>query len=158
MVNRVPSRRAQTQMDDAEIEAYLEQGRVLNVATVGSTGYPHLVAMWYVMRHGKPTFWTFSTSQKAENLRRDARISALLESGDAYGELKGVEMRGTARLIDDVAEVLEIGKAVGLKYTGPIVLADDTLPILEAQATKRTGVVIDVEAVTSWDHTKLERS
>jgi PPOX class probable F420-dependent enzyme len=145
-------------MDPAELEAYLEQGRVLTVATLGSTGHPHLVAVWYVMRDGKPTFWTFSRSEKAVNLRRDARISALVESGEVYGELKGVEMRGTARLIDDPAEVLEIGKAVGLKYTGPIVLADDTLPFLEAQATKRTGVVIDVESSTSWDHTKLDRA
>lgn len=144
-------------MDEAEIAEYLEHRRVLNVATLGPTGHPHLVAMWYVMRNGKPTFWTFSKSQKAVNLRRDARISALVESGDVYGELKGVEMRGTARLIHDFDEVLEIGKAVGVKYTGPVVLADDTLPFLEAQAAKRTGVVIDVEATTSWDHTKLDR-
>jgi PPOX class probable F420-dependent enzyme len=151
------SRRKQIQMDEAEIADFLEHRRVLNVATLGPTGHPHLVAMWYVMRDGNPTFWTFSKSQKIANIRRDARISALVESGDVYGELKGVEVRGTARLIHDVDEVLEIGKAVGLKYTGPIVLTDEALPFLEAQATKRTGVVIDVEVTTSWDHRKLDR-
>jgi hypothetical protein len=29
------------------------------------------------------------------------------------------------------------------------------LPFIEAQARKRLGVVIEVERVVSWDHTKL---
>lgn len=142
-------------MSDAEVEAYLHEQRVLNVATIGPTGHPHLVAMWFVMRNGRPTFWTFTKSQKVLNIRRDARISALVESGVSYGELRGVELRGVARLIDDVAEVLEIGKAVGVKYTGPSAISADALPFLEAQASKRVGVEIEVDHVTSWDHTKL---
>lgn len=142
-------------MSDAEIEAYLEEQRVLNVATIGPTGHPHLVAMWFVVRGGRPAFWTFTRSQKVVNIRRDARISALVESGDSYGELRGVEMRGVARLIEDVDQVLEIGKAVGVKYTGPSAVGADALPFLEAQATKRVGVEIEIEHVTSWDHTKL---
>ena len=34
-------------------------------------------------------------------------------------------------------------------------MSAEALPFLEAQARKRLGVVIDVENVVSWDHTKL---
>lgn len=152
------TRREQITMDADEVDEYLAQQRILNVATIGPTGHPHLVAMWYVVRDGQPTFWTFAKSQKVVNIRRDPRVSALVESGDSYGELKGVELRGTARLVDEPAEVLEIGKAVGVKYTGAAAVSADALPFLEAQAAKRVGVVIEIAHVTSWDHTKLAGS
>jgi hypothetical protein len=34
-------------------------------------------------------------------------------------------------------------------------LTDEARPFIEAQAGKRLGVVIDVDRVVSWDHTKL---
>ena len=42
-----------------------------------------------------------------------------------------------------------------MKYNGPSALGDSALPFLEAQATKRLGVVFEIEHIASWDHTKL---
>ena len=142
-------------MTEAEIEAYLTEQRILNVATNGPTGHPHLVAMWFALIDRKPAFWTFRRSQKIVNIRRDDKISALVESGNGYDELKGVEMTGRARLIEDRDEIFEIGRAVALKYAGPAALAADALPFIEAQVSKRLGVVIDVDRWVSWDHAKL---
>jgi hypothetical protein len=58
-------------------------------------------------------------------------------------------------IVDDYDAVLEIGKAVGVKYNGPSALGDAALPFLEAQATKRVGVVFEIDHIVSWDHTKL---
>jgi PPOX class probable F420-dependent enzyme len=149
------NRRDQISMTAAEVEGYLTEQTVLNVATLGPTGHPHLVAMWYVVIDGAVTFWTFAKSQKIVNLRRDPRITALVESGDRYEELRGVELVGRGRLIEDFDEILRIGLAVGAKYQGDGVLSDAARPFLEAQARKRLGVQIDVERVVSWDHTKL---
>jgi PPOX class probable F420-dependent enzyme len=151
----VPSRRDQITMTPAEIEAYLDDQRILNVATIGPTGHPHLVAMWFALVDGKPAFWTFAKSQKVVNIRRDPRITGLVESGDAYDELRGVELVGTALLIEDHDRILEIGTAVGLKYTGEAATSSAGRAFLESQATKRIGVVIDVERTVSWDHRKL---
>ena len=155
MVLAMPSRRDQIVMTEAEIEAFLTQQRILNVATNGPTGHPHMVAMWFVLLEGKPAFWTFARSQKIVNIRRDDKISGLVESGHSYNELKGVEMTGTARLIEDRDHIFEIGKAIAVKYTGPAALHADSLPFIEAQVSKRLGVVIDVDRWVSWDHTKL---
>jgi nitroimidazol reductase NimA-like FMN-containing flavoprotein (pyridoxamine 5'-phosphate oxidase superfamily) len=152
------SKRDKIMMTESEVQAYLESQRVLNVATIGPTGHPHLVAMWFAMIDGKPAFWTFAKSQKIVNLRRDPKMTTLVESGDAYDQLRGVELRGTGTIIDDYDSVLAIGKAVGVKYNGPAALGDAALPFLEAQATKRLGVVFEVEHITSWDHSKLAGS
>ena len=149
------NKRASITMSDAELEAYLEDQTILNIATIGPTGHPHLVAMWYVVMDGKVTFWTFGKSQKIINLRRDPKITGLIESGDSYDQLKGVELVGTGRIIEDYDAVLAIGKAVGVKYNGEAAISDVAMPFLEAQASKRLGIQIDVERVVSWDHTKL---
>ena len=152
------SKRSQIMMTDAEVQAYLDSERVLNVATIGPTGHPHLVAMWYAMVEGNAVFWTFGKSQKILNLRRDPKMTGLVESGDTYDQLRGVELRGRGVIVDDYEAVLEIGKSVGVKYNGPSALGDSALPFLEAQATKRVGVVFEIDHVTSWDHTKLAGS
>jgi PPOX class probable F420-dependent enzyme len=143
-------------MTDAEVAAFLDEQRVLNVATNGPSGHPHVVAMWFAMLDGRPSFWTFGKSQKVVNLRRDPRITALVESGESYGELRGVELVGTARIVEDPDETFAIGRAVAAKYQGAEAAASlDALAFLAAQARKRVGVVIDVERTVSWDHTKL---
>ena len=149
------SRRSQITMSDSEIEAYLADQRVLNVATIGPSGHPHVVAMWYAYVDGELCFWTFAKSQKIANLRRDAKMTGLVESGHDYSELRGVEIVGMGRIIDDEARVLEIGKSVAVKYNGPNAISEAALPFIEAQARKRLGVAFHIERTVSWDHTKL---
>jgi PPOX class probable F420-dependent enzyme len=151
----MPSRRQQIVMSDDEVAVYLDEQRVLNVATIGPTGHPHLVAMWFAMRDGRPVFWTFGRSQKVVNLRRDPRITGLVESGESYSELRGVELVGTGRIVEDYDEVVAIGRAVAVKYQGSVATLPEGQAFIEAQARKRVGVVIDVDHVVSWDHTKL---
>ena len=149
------NRRDQISMTPEEIEAYLTEQKVLNVATIGPTGHPHVVAMWYVLLDGTPAFWTFAKSQKVVNLRRDPKITGLVESGDTYDQLRGVELVGTARIVEDYDEILALGTAVAVKYNGPAAASEAALPFLEGQARKRVGILIDVERTVSWDHTKL---
>ena len=147
------SRREQITMSESEVAAYLEEQKVLNVATIGASGHPHVVAMWFVLLDGKPAFWTFGKSQKVVNIRRDPKITGLVESGESYDQLRGVELVGTARLLEDHDEILDLGVRVATKYQGPP--SAEALPFVEAQARKRIGIVIDVERTVTWDHTKL---
>jgi len=149
------NKRASITMTEAEIAAYLADQTILNVASIGPSGHPHLVAMWYVVMNGEIVFWTFGKSQKVLNLKRNPKITGLIESGDSYDQLKGLEVVGTARLIEDYDTILSIGKAVGLKYNGEGAISDAAMPFLEAQAKKRIGIAIEVERYVSWDHTKM---
>ena len=154
-VAAMPNRRDAIKMTPDEVDAFLHGRRVLNIATIGPTGHPHLVAMWYGFYDGKVAFWTFGKAQKVLNLRRDPKISALVEDGETYDQLRGVELVGTATIVEDYDTVLAIGKDVAERYSGPAAVSAEALPFIEAQAHKRVGVVIDVETTVTWDHTKL---
>ncbi|MBJ7487608.1 MAG: pyridoxamine 5'-phosphate oxidase family protein [Ilumatobacteraceae bacterium] len=149
------SRRNQIEMTPAEVEQFLNGRYVMNIATNGPSGHPHLVAMWFSMIDGKPVFWTFGKAQKVLNIRRDARITALVETGEDYNELRGVELVGTARLVEDHADIVRIGALVAQKYSGDIAVGPEGMEFIGKQAHKRIGVVIDVEKTVTWDHTKL---
>ena len=148
------SKRSVISMTDDEVRAYLEEQRVLNVATIGPRGHPHLVAMWFAVVDDQVAFWTFGKSQKVVNLRRDPKITCLVESGDTYSQLRGLELVGTARIVEDYDHVLRIGTAVGAKYSVGDA-SDASMALAAGQARKRLGIVVDVERVVSWDHTKL---
>ena len=140
-------------MADEEVEEFLHGRHTMNVATLDPRGRIHLVAMWYGFLDGAPAFWTFGKSQKIVNLRRDPRLTALVESGEQYEELRGVELVGTGTVIDDRDQIMALGRSVFERYTGPY--SEDLAPVLKATGAKRLVVRIEVESVVSWDHSKL---
>ncbi len=129
------SQRDQIRMTEQEIAQFLAQGRTLSVATINPDGAPHLVAMWYALIDGKIAFWTYRKSQKAANLRRDPRLTCMLESGDAYEELRGVQIHGVARLIEDAEQVREVGEAIYRRNAS----ADGQLTPAQRQTHRRAG-------------------
>ena len=150
----MPSRRAVIAMTDGERERFLDEGWTLQVATNGPGGFPHLAAMWYVLRDGLIHFTTFAKSQKIVNVRRDPRITAMLETGRAYEELRGLVVRGTAELDEDVRATAAVMSLVAQKYRGLPIPAETPEAALPA-AAKRVVVRIRPGRVYSWDHTKL---
>ncbi len=147
------SRRNSIRMSDEEIHAFLEEQRTLQVATIDHDSFPHLVAMWYVLVNDEVAFWTYARSQKAINLRRDPRLTCLVEAGTSYEKLRGVQIKGHAVISDDLATVLQLGEAIWERYTGP--LNEHTRPMVEAQAIKRVAIVVKPVEIVSWDHGKL---
>jgi PPOX class probable F420-dependent enzyme len=149
-----PNRRDVIRMSDAEIHDFLHGRRTMNVATHNHDGTIHLVAMWYGFYEGKPAFETFAKSQKILNLTRDNRITVLVEDGDQYEKLRGVELVGTGRVVDDPEVIMEIARDVVRRYIG-VEKPEDVDAIAAAMANKRSAVVIDAERIVSWDHDKL---
>ncbi len=134
---------------------YLEEGRSLQVASNGPRGYPHLVAMWYVVDDGDIVFTTFAKSQKVLNLQRDPKITCMLESGVGYAELRGLVIEGDALVIVDDADLTAHYMAqVRVKHSGDPTKAVPDEAQLKA-ATKRAVVRIKPKRVYSWDHSKL---
>lgn len=148
------SRRNLIRMSDAEVAAFLDGRHTMNVASINHDGTIHLVAMWYAMLDGEPVFWTFGKSQKIRNLQRDPRITLLVEAGEEYGELIGVELVGTATVLTDHDDIMAIGEAVYARYFGEV--TDEVRPFVEMTGAKRFGVRIKVDRVVSWDHKKLD--
>ena len=147
------SRRDLIRMTDDEMEEFLQGRHTMNVATFNHDDTIHLVAMWYGFHDGLLAFETFSKSQKIQNLRRDPRITVLIDDGEQYEELRGVELVGTGELIEEPATVVAVAKSVVQRYFP--VPEDQVEAVAEMMARKRTIVVIHPERVVTWDHRKL---
>jgi PPOX class probable F420-dependent enzyme len=147
------NQRAQIVQTDEEIATFLGQSRVATMATIGPDGMPHLVAMWYAIIDGQIWFETKAKSQKAVNLRRDDRISVLIETGDTYDQLRGVSFEGRGVVVDDADALWQVGLSIWERYTGPY--TEELRPFVEVMLHKRVAVRVDVERTRSWDHRKL---
>lgn len=156
------SRRDQIRMTEHEVHNFLAAQRVINVATMGPKGRPHLSPLWYVPRKaddGSPLIetWTYGSSQKVANLRRLAEATVLVESGEVYEELRGISFETDVEIVDEDERTLSIGTDLMRRYT--LEGADDVPPVLvddlRKQATKRVGLVFTPTKTVSWDHRKL---
>ncbi|HVM09683.1 MAG TPA: pyridoxamine 5'-phosphate oxidase family protein [Acidimicrobiales bacterium] len=148
------SRRDQIRMTDEEVDAFLREGKTLNVATKGPGDRIHLVAMWYgYFADGGLGFWTYGKSQKIVNLRRDPTMTGLVETGTEYDKLRGVELIGRGIVVDDRDEIMQIGESVWERYTGPV--DDGARQALAVVGAKRLAVRFEIDEIVSWDHTKL---
>ncbi len=149
-------RRSAIAMTLEEQEAYLqEEGHTLQVATNGPAGYPHLVAMNYAVIDGKVHFTTYAKSQKVQNLRRDPKITVMVETGKLYSDLRGLVIQGQADIIEgdlDLAVRVVQGLQAGMEGAH-----DTASPTEDAIRTLAKRVVIRVNPVHgySWDHRKL---
>jgi PPOX class probable F420-dependent enzyme len=147
-------RRDQIQMTPDEIDAYLDEQKTLQVASIDRDGTPHLVAMWFVRWDGKLAFWTYGKSQKVMNLRRDPRLTVMVESGDSYEQLRGVMIKGHARIVEDLDEVLRFGEEVYERYWGPIE-HEAVREGVRVMGSKRVLIIVEPDKTVSWDHRKL---
>lgn len=145
--------RSKVAMTDAEVRGYIEQSRTATLATIGADGRPHLVAMWYAVIDGEIWFETKSRSQKAVNLRRDPRVTVLIEDGETYDGLRGLSIDGTAEVVEDPEPLWAVGVSVWERYNGPY--TEEAKPLVELMLIKRVAVRVRVERVRSWDHHKL---
>ena len=149
------SRRDLIKMSEDEVAAFLDEQRIVTLATLGRNGWPHLMPLWYVLRDGGIWAWTYAKSQKVRNLERDARCTLQVEAGVAYEELRGVMLRAEATLHRDLDTVSGIGRGLTERYGGGGDLSAEQEAAMRAQAAKRVGLSFSVLDTATWDHRKL---
>jgi PPOX class probable F420-dependent enzyme len=149
----MPSRRNAIAMTDPELHRFLQEERIVTVATVGPGGRPHLMPLWYVAEGAEISAWTYGKSQKVKNLERRAQATLQIEAGDAYHELRGAMLECDVEIIRDTEKVAAIGAAVSRRYVGAP--AGEIPDAVRQQAPKRVGLVFRPTRIASWDHRKL---
>jgi PPOX class probable F420-dependent enzyme len=149
----VPSRRDQIKLSDDELRDFLEEHMVMQVATIGPRGVPHLTPLWYVPDGLELSGWTFAKSQKAKNLERDPRATVGVEDGVEYQELRGVMLECDVELERDTELVAKVGEALVDRYGGG---SQEMKELFRKQAEKRVGMRFKPTRIASWDHRKLE--
>jgi PPOX class probable F420-dependent enzyme len=160
----MPSRRDQIRMTDDELRDFLAEQKIVSVATIGPSGRPHLVPLWYVPQDdGSLTGWTFAKSQKTKNLERDPRATLQVEDGVDYQELRGAMMECDVELERDAQRVGdEYGMPLFGRYAGDGDAAGagaepspEVREMVAKQAPKRVGLRFRPTRTVTWDHRKL---
>ncbi len=147
------SRRNEIEMTDDELLAFLAERMVMQCATLGPRGLPHLMPLWFVSEGTELLGWTYAKSQKARNLERDPRATIGIEDGVQYHELRGVMLECDVRIERDPAQVEGYGLRLFERYAGE--LGPEIRAMVAKQAQKRIGMRFVPTRISSWDHGKL---
>lgn len=134
-----------------EQDVFLRENRKAALATIDKDGFPHVVAMNFVARDGAFYMTSYGKAQKVVNIRRDPKVGLMVETGQAYAELKGVMVRGHCEIVEGEEAVHQVfgwsAEARGDIYKRPAGAS--------SSAPKRVVLKIVPHKIMSWDHTKL---
>ena len=149
----MPARRSEIVMSDEEVRTFLADRMVMQCATLGPNGRPHLVPLWFVAEGTELISWTYAKSQKAKNLERDPRATVGVEAGVQYHELRGVTFECDVEVEREPERVEAYGLRLFKRYAGE--LSPEIRAMVAQQAQKRVGMRFVPSRTVSWDHSKL---
>jgi PPOX class probable F420-dependent enzyme len=98
-----------------DLGGFLEEPLVAVLATLRPDGTVLLSPVWHEWRDGGFNVWIGADDVKARHLRRDPRASILV--AESQDPLRGVEVRGVARIVEDGAH--ETAVRIASRYLGP---------------------------------------
>ena len=139
-------------MSTDERDAFLAEQRTCRVATVGTNG-PHATPLWYLWDGQALWLTSLSRSQRWTDLMADPRIAVVVDAGEAYGELRGVELRGRVEVVGEVPRtgepVPELDgpeQAFADRYTDGTIVRDG----------RHGWLRLGPDKITSWDFRKID--
>jgi hypothetical protein len=112
-------------MSDEERDAHLARLLVCRVGTIGADGGPHVSALWYCWDGAALWLYSIIRSQRWVNLQRDPRVSVVVDTGEEYFQLRGVEFIGEVEFLGEqprvgepIPELEEPERLFAQRYTG----------------------------------------
>jgi PPOX class probable F420-dependent enzyme len=148
------SQRDAMRMTDEEVDAFLDEGLRIHLASHNADGSIHLVPLSYMRLDGKLALWTDPDSRKIRNLRRDPRVTGLVEAGAEFAEFRAVQLVGRAEVVDDLDLSLRAGEVLTTRYSR-VPPGDEVKAYVTGLAPQRVVVFLHAEQIVSWDHRKL---
>jgi PPOX class probable F420-dependent enzyme len=148
-------------MSPAEIASFLETQRTLVLVTLRPDGSPVAHPLWFTKLGDAVYVNTRRDSLKLRNLRRDARVCAVVEAGESYFALRGVRIEGRATQVEDPEEIARV-QAAQIEKEERIGSGLEEMPgwFSENRARRldrgdRVLVRIPMQRVFSWDFSRL---
>lgn len=139
----------------AELDSFLAGQRTGRLATLGPRG-PHVSPVWFVWDGAAVWVYSLTRSQRWADVSRDGRVAVVVDAGEDYAELRGVEIEGEAAVVGPVPR------------TGP---TDPAAPELDGPEALMAGkyhqganlthdgrhawLRITPQKIVSWDFRKL---
>ncbi|SEC52323.1 PPOX class probable F420-dependent enzyme [Streptomyces sp. 2231.1] len=140
-------------MTPGELDGFLTAQRTCRVATVSADGAPHVSALWFAW--DGTSLWLYSVvrSRRWAQLRRDPRVAVVVDSGEEYDQLRGVELAGR---VEFVGEVPRTGELCAELDTAETLFARKNFGLDEMPHDGRHAWArLTPEKIVSWDFRKL---
>jgi PPOX class probable F420-dependent enzyme len=144
-------------MSRAEAWDELERAHTGILTTLRADGTPIALPVWFVVFDEKVYVRAPGHTKKLQRVRRDPRVSFLVESGERWAELRAVHLTGRARIVDDpeLAERVETG--LDQKYAAYRSQRAD-MPAATQEYYAVPPEVIEIvpdERILTWDNARL---
>ena len=120
-------------------------------------GMPITLPVWFVVLDGRIYVSGPATAKRHARVRRDPRVSFLVESGKRWAELCAVQVTGRARLVTEPALAERVAAVLDAKY-GAFRTTRSAMPgatRAHYQVERATIEITPDERVLSWDNARL---
>jgi len=138
-------------MTPEEVDAFPTEQRTCRVATIAPDG-PHATPLWFGWHEQRLWLYSLTRSQRWADLQRDPRIGVVVDAGEEYGELRGVEISGTAQVVGPVPvtgpvpELAAVEAVFAGKYQAGGPMSHDG---------RHGWLAVTPAKITSWDFRKI---
>ena len=127
---------------------FLRSQKILRLATIDSSGNPHIVPVWYMYSNDKFYVGTNTKRKKARNIKRNPKVSFCVDTGIKSPHIFGVMGIGRARLILKTDRVESLAKKILLRYFKNLKNQS------AQQLLNQTNCVIEIipKKITNWEY------
>ncbi|QKW26513.1 pyridoxamine 5'-phosphate oxidase family protein [Streptomyces seoulensis] len=140
-------------MTPGELDEFLAAERTCRVATVSAGGAPHVSALWFVWDGASLWLYSVVRSRRWADLRRDPRVAIVVDTGEEYDRLRGVELSGTVECVGETPRTGELRAELDLPET---LFARKYFGLEEMPHDGRHAWLrLTPEKTVSWDFRKL---
>jgi general stress protein 26 len=95
---------------------FLKSQKILRLATIDTSGNPHIVPVWYMYISNKFYVGTNTRTKKAKNIKKNPKVSFCVDTGIKSPDILGVMGIGIAKLILKPSSVELLAKKILLRY------------------------------------------
>lgn len=139
-------------LTEEEIESLIRKAKIARFCSFNADGTIHAVPVWYEYKDGRITVATPSSSRKAKNVRRDTKVTLLIDISEGGVQPKGVIIYGKAdpdRMTD-----LQVDEAISLceRYMSRDKAQSYAQGLLNL--TRWVKIVVVPEHMSSFDYEK----
>jgi nitroimidazol reductase NimA-like FMN-containing flavoprotein (pyridoxamine 5'-phosphate oxidase superfamily) len=105
-------------MSDSETWEFIKNHYKMVLCTLDADGFPHAAPIWYVVLGDRIYFRAQPYKKKIKNVLNRPQVCGVVEDGDRYTELRGVMVRGLAKVVDtDKPLRKQVFQLLGEKYS-----------------------------------------
>ncbi len=130
-------------LSEREIEAYLAEPHVAQLATVRPDGRPHMAPVWFVAEDRRVLVMAHANAVKLRNIRQNPAVA--LSVATDQRPYKYVVLEGEGRITG--RDLLQVVERICVQYDGPVegpayakvLLSEGQMVLLDIRVTRVTG-------------------